>query len=254
MQEVSPNSLSRSSSFRIAVIVLIAAVLRVIFLGARSFWADEIVSVKLATDNWGGFKFWIFSREANMALYYLVLRAWVKVGDVEAWVRLLSALAGIAIVPLLYALAKRLYDDRVAWIAALLVATSACMVEFSQEARSYSLAILLCALSYYYFARALREQRLWSLVAYVLVSVSALYAHFFAALVIGAQAVSVLWLPPKTVKWGRLIASWMVIAIGALPIGFYILKRDVGQLYWVQPTTIPEVYKLAIFLREHRRA
>src|SRR5882762_11459530 len=107
MREDSWTSPTRSPKIRIAVIVLIAALLRVIFLGARSFWADEIVSVKLATDNWGGFWFWISNREANMALYYLLLRGWVRAGDGEVWVRLLSAIAGIGTVPLLYWVAKQ---------------------------------------------------------------------------------------------------------------------------------------------------
>src|SRR3954469_25701616 len=136
-QAASQNSPVQSPIVRILVIVVIAAVLRVIFLGARSFWADEIVSVKLATDNWGGFWFWLSTREANMGLYYLLLREWIKFGDSETCVRLFSAIAGIVTIPVLYALAKELYDDRVAWITALLAATNACLIEFSQEARSY---------------------------------------------------------------------------------------------------------------------
>jgi hypothetical protein len=81
----------------------------------------------------------------------------------------------------------------------------------------------------------------------VLVSTSALYAHFFAALVICAQAASLLWLPKQQIRWSRIIPAWAVIALGAVPISFYVLKRDVGQLYWVQPTTLSEVYKLAVF-------
>ena len=246
-QEDSSISLPWSPKLQIAVIVVIAALLRVIFLGARSFWSDEIVSVNLATDNWGGFWFWVSSREANMALYYLLLRAWVKLGDGEAWVRLLSALAGIVTIPLLYALVRRLYDERLAWIAALLAATSACLVEFSQEARSYSLVILLCVLSYHFFVRMIQEERLWIVGAYILVSIAALYAHFFAGLVICAQAVSLQWLPAKSIQWRKLIPAWGAVVIAALPICFFVLKRDVGQLDWVQPTTIPEVYKLAIF-------
>ena len=247
MQDAPSNSPNRSPNVRIAFIVLIAALLRVIFLGARSFWSDEIVSVKLATDNWGGFWFWVSSREANMALYYLLLRGWVKVGDSEAWVRLFSAVAGIVTIPLLYALTRRLCQERVAWITTLLAASSACLVEFSQEARSYSLVILLCVLSWYFFVRILQDESRWPVFAHALVSIAALYAHFFAALVILAQAVSVLWLPPKSVRWGRLVASWVTIAFGAAPISFYIFKRDVGQLYWVQSTTISEIYKLTIF-------
>src|SRR5207253_8761063 len=44
---------------RLAAIVALAAVLRVIFLGARSFWNDEIVSVNLAAAPWQGFTFWV---------------------------------------------------------------------------------------------------------------------------------------------------------------------------------------------------
>jgi uncharacterized membrane protein len=135
----------------------------------------------------------------------------------------------------------------VAWISALLAATSASLIQFSQEARSYSLVILLCVASYYFFIRSLRERSFWLATAYVLVSVAALYAHFFAALVICAQAASVLWLPPRQIPWLRWGGAWTAIAMCAIPIGYYVLKRDVGQLYWVQPTTVAEVYKLAIF-------
>src|SRR5437762_11790840 len=104
MPLATPTHTARFSYLRLAAIVIVAAVLRTIFLGARSFWADEIVSVKLASDNWGGFWFWIFNREANMSLYYLLLRGWVKAGDGEARVRLLSAIAGITTVPVLFVL------------------------------------------------------------------------------------------------------------------------------------------------------
>src|SRR5437868_14784258 len=97
----SQSSPVSSPKVRIALVILLAAVLRMIFLGARSFWADEIVSVKLATDNWGGFWFWVSTREANMALYYLLLRGWIKFGETEGLVRLFSALIGIVTIPVL---------------------------------------------------------------------------------------------------------------------------------------------------------
>jgi mannosyltransferase len=246
-QAASQSSPVSHPKTRIFFIVIIAFVLRLLFLGARSFWADEIVSVKLATDNWGGFWFWLSTREANMALYYLLLREWIKFGETETWVRLFSALAGIITIPVLYALAKELYDDRAAWIIALLAATNACLIDFSQQARSYSLTILLVTLSYYLFVRMVREGDAWMALAYVFASILSLYAHFFSALVIVAQALSILWLPRNQVRWSNLIPAWMAIGLGALPISFYVLKRDVGQLYWVQPTTFSEVYKLAIF-------
>ena len=237
----------KSARLRFVTTLATAAVLRLIFLGARSFWGDEIVSVKLAADNWRAFDYWILRREANMALYYLLLRGWVRFGDGEAWVRLFSAVCGILTVAAIYALAKRLLGERVAWIAALLAATNACLVQFSQEARSYSMLMLLVVLSYYFFLRAIEDESFWVTAAYVVISASALYTHFFAALIICAQVASLLWLPVKQVPWRRLTSAYLVLAATAVPIAIYILKNDVGQLYWVQPTTVSEVYKLLIF-------
>jgi len=232
---------------RVGTIVASAALLRLVFLGARSFWGDEIVSVKLAADTWRAFDYWILRREANMALFYLLLRGWVRFGDGEAWVRSFSAICGILTVAAIYVLAKRLHGERVAWIAALLAATNACLVQFSQEARSYSMLMLLAVLSYYFFQRVLEEKSLWASAAYVVISACALYAHFFAALFICAQLASLLWLPTKQVPWRRLAFVYLSLAAAAVPVAIYILKNDVGQLYWVQPTTVSEIYKLFIF-------
>jgi mannosyltransferase len=237
----------KPARLRFVTTVAIAAVLRLIFLGARSFWGDEIVSVKLAADTWRAFEYWILRREANMALYYLLLRGWVCLGDGEAWVRLFSAVCGILTVAAIYVLAKRLLGERVAWIAALLAATNACLVQFSQEARSYSMLMLLVVLSYYFFLRAIEEKSLWTAAAYVVISACALYTHFFAALIVCGQVASLLWLPVKQAPWRRLALAYLALAATAVPIAIYIEKNDVGQLYWVQPTTISEIYKLFIF-------
>src|SRR4051812_49657508 len=108
----STSSDEKTARLRLTGIVAMAAVLRLIFLGARSFWGDEIVSVKLAADNWRAFDYWILRREANMALYYLLLRGWVRWGDGEAWVRSFSAVCGILTVAAIYVFAKRLHGER----------------------------------------------------------------------------------------------------------------------------------------------
>src|SRR3954469_17688361 len=241
------SSNEKAARLRLTGVVVIAGVLRLILLGARSFWGDEIVSVKLATDNWRGFSYWILRREANMALYYLALRPWTHFGDSEAWVRLLSAVFGILTIPMLYQFARRMNGERVAWIAALVAATNACLVQFSQEGRSYSLLMLLAVLSFYFFARTIEEQNFWPAMMYVVVTAASLYTHFFAALMVCAQIASLLWLPQGKVPWRKLLISYFAMAAAVVPIAVYVLRNDVGQLYWVQPTTISEVYKLFIF-------
>jgi hypothetical protein len=106
---------------------------------------------------------------------------------------------------------------------------------------------LLIVLSYSYFVRMLEEDSAWTAAMYVVVSSCALYTHFFAALIICSHLVSLAWLPSKQVPLRRLATAYFAIAASAVPIAWYVLRNDVGQLYWVQPTTASEIFKLFIF-------
>src|SRR2546421_345390 len=73
--------------------------------------------------------------------------------------------------------------------AALALATNAFFLVYAQEARGYSLVTLMCALSMYFFLDALDRPRRWSLAGYVIASVLAFYAHYFAVYVTVVQLV-----------------------------------------------------------------
>src|SRR5690242_5921335 len=64
----------------------------------------------------------------------------------EAGLRSLSALAGVATVPVAYVAARTLVCARVGVIAAALTACNPLLIWYSQDARSYSLLVLLTAL------------------------------------------------------------------------------------------------------------
>src|SRR5437868_13233477 len=126
-----------SATLPIMAITAAGAVFRLLHLGAKSLWLDEILSVSIARLDAPGFRNIVFSWEANMALYYALLRAWVHVGDSEVILRLPSALASIATVPLVYLIGRRLFSQSVGLIAALLLAVNLFAIRYAQEARSY---------------------------------------------------------------------------------------------------------------------
>ena len=74
-------SLRRFTPLLLATIVALATVLRLLYLGSKSPWLDEISSVTFARLNWPAFWQLMREREANMLLYYLVLRGWMHVGN-----------------------------------------------------------------------------------------------------------------------------------------------------------------------------
>jgi len=86
-------------------IVAAGAVLRLIALGHKSFWLDEIASVVVARTPSNWFWRWLWHEEGNMTLYYVLLRPWLHLGLSETTVRLLSVIPGVASIALIYVLA-----------------------------------------------------------------------------------------------------------------------------------------------------
>ena len=86
----------------------------------------------------------------------------------EPWaVRLPALLAGIALVPATLALARVLYGRAAALLAAALVAASSTLVEYSTNARGYTLVALATVIAFLAAARALERDSVgaWALVA-----------------------------------------------------------------------------------------
>jgi len=227
----------------ILLLTLGAASLRLYHLGLKSFWVDEAFSIALAQFRWADFRHALTNSEANMALYYVLLRIWSQMSDTPWFVRLLSVLAGVATVPAIYFAGKTLFSRRAGIIAALLLALNGFHIRYSQEARSYSLVVLLVTCSSLFFARNIKSQGREGGVLYVLSSAAALYAHFLAALVLLAQLVSWMLLPRRLRTWNY-ARNLIAIAGMAFPLLLFIAFRGGSQLDWVSHPTPKDVYHL----------
>ena len=248
-----PQPQSASSPLELSLLVLVAglaAVLRFHSLAAKSFWFDEGVSVAIARLDWYNFARILWRREANMSQYYFLLHFWLRLGGSEFFVRALSVLFAVASIPMIYLLGRRLFDSRVGLIAAALMAANAYHVQYSQDARSYSLMVLHCLLSSLYFLKCLNEPSSRNRAAYVLSSALAVYAQFFSALLLIAQ-----WLSLKMLDRGQIprhtSRDWRWIALLLLPVAVFIATTGTGPLRWVQrPRTERPLDIRACILRE----
>ena len=96
---------------------------------------------------------------------------WARVfGYGEAGLRSLSALAGVATVPVAYGAARKLISTRAGLIAAALTACNPLLIWYSQEARSYSLLVLLTAVALLAFAHARANPTPRALIAWTITS------------------------------------------------------------------------------------
>jgi uncharacterized membrane protein len=149
-------------------IVIAAAVARFTFIGRDSFWMDEAASWWFATrplrELWGQVPLY----EAHPPVFYSLMRGWRWMfGDGEVALRSFSAVASLAVVPLIYLIGKVILPGRSGtWLglcAAAFTAVHPMQVRYAQEARSYALlttcvAVLLLAFLWFIkYPHALEE-------------------------------------------------------------------------------------------------
>jgi len=179
----------------LAAIVAGAAALRLATLGLQSFWYDESYTAAIALQpSLGDVLASVRELETTPPLYYALLWLWQGVaGEGDVALRLVSALAGIATVPLAYALGARLHSRRAGLIAAVLAATSPLLLSFSQENRPYALLCLSGAASMLLVLRAAERPTAGRLAAWAAVCAAGIATHYFAAFVVAPQALWLLW-------------------------------------------------------------
>jgi uncharacterized membrane protein len=113
-------------------------------------------------------------------LHTIVVRWWFALFDVSVLgARLLSAMFGTLAVPALYWLGTLLFDRRTALIASFLLAISQLGIVYSQEARAYSLLLLLVIVAAGFFVRSFQTGRIRDFVWFVVV-VSLLIYHYYS--------------------------------------------------------------------------
>jgi mannosyltransferase len=210
----------------LAALTIAAAALRFATIDVQSYWFDEALTAKLVAMPFGDMLHDIPRTELTPPLYYVLAWPWAHViGTQEAALRALSALFGIAAVPVAWLIGRELVSRTVGLFAAALVAFNPLLVWYSQEARPYSLLMLLAALSLLFAARAARLRSARELGLWALASALALLTHYFAAFLVVPEAIWLVWLwrPPRA----ALIAGAAVALVGAalVPLAAYERSR-----------------------------
>jgi hypothetical protein len=172
----------------VAGLTVIGAALRFGTLGRQSFWLDELATVSLLDRGLADMLGEIPDTEATPYLYYVLAWPWSRVAGLgETGLRSLSAAFGTVTIPVAYSAGAVLASRRVGVIAAALVAVHPLLWWYSQEARSYSLVVLLGACSVLFLGHALRGSSRAALAGWALASALAIATHYFAVFLVLAE-------------------------------------------------------------------
>jgi hypothetical protein len=220
------------------LLILLAFFLRLHQLDAFSFWTDEGLTPARA-----GYAIsqilrneiviqGFVSKDTHPPLYYLIIHLTSRLFGVSDFAyRFPSVLFGVLLVPLLYQFGRRLERAEFGLLVALLVAVNPLQVYYSQEARMYTLLVLLGAAASYVLWRALSDPALTgrrlALYAglYAVLAGLTVYTHYTAAFLIAIQALFWAWLLwRRGLKW-VIIGGVVVAALAAVPLIPYTVPR-----------------------------
>jgi uncharacterized membrane protein len=247
----------------LALIILLGAALRFYGLDREPLWSDEAATLRYAemTQAW----LWRDSFDTSPPLYYSLQRIWLVFGRSEVALRSLPAVIGIATIPLIYMLGRALAGPCTGLASALLLATSALHVQFSQEARTYTLLMAAATLAVWGLVRLLEDppaaadlspaaRLAWrtsstrATAAYVVGTIVALYAHNLAIFlpVIANVVVCFYWAVHR--RFNRAFVSrWLLanlLVAGAwswwLPVVLQQFGSDLYDLWWLPAPSLTQ--------------
>jgi mannosyltransferase len=212
-------------------LIALGAVLRFWRVGHQSFWLDEAYTVALVKRSFGHMLSTIPHSESTPPLYYSLAWVWSRVfGYGTAGLRSLSALIGVATIPVAYLAVRRLFNPRAAIATAALVAVNPYFVWYSQEARSYALLVFFAALSLLAFAHVLRARTRRACLLWGGVAVLALLTHYFAAFLLVPEAAYLLYV--TRARWmAAAIALPVVTACALVPLA--LAQRRTAHAQWI---------------------
>lgn len=145
------------TSFIMIMIVSLSFLLRIYRAGDKSIWLDEGFSVSNSKNP----ILTIMTSPDPHSLYFLILHFWTKLfGYSELSIRFPSIIFGVLSVYVIFKLGEVIFDNEsIGILSAFIVSISRYHIQYSQDARPYSLLFLFVLLSNYYFIKILKEMK-----------------------------------------------------------------------------------------------
>ncbi len=240
---------SRLSTRQLIVILTLCAFgLRLLLLGSKSLWLDEVNGMRVALV--GQASLWAGQSEGyHPPLYYWLLERWLSFGDSEFTLRMSSVLAGVGSVWVGSLLGMAWFGRKVALTATALLAVSPILVWYSQELRPYTLMGLLGLIIMLAATKLLTEKSLPYALLLIASMTAILYLHYFGFLFIPLQLfLFVILLAAGRTTWQAL--PRLLVAMGLSIVAYWPWLQSEGAARFFSIMTGGNSY-VSNLLRQH---
>lgn len=206
-------------------ILIIAYIFRLFSLN-QSLWLDEGTTAKVVL-NYSFqdiiLKFSPF--DFHPPLYYLLMKAWTNIfGYSEIALRMPSVLFSLLTGCVVYLLGKKIKDEKTGLLAAVFFLFNPLIIYYSQEARMYSMAAFLLALSIYFLVKILANLRVNGLLNSLLFGlfISLSFATFYGSIFIIIPMLIYLFLKRK---FSQMLVSAVILSIAFLLLSPLLIQQ-----------------------------
>lgn len=249
--------LLKSNKVIILSILLLGVLLRIYDLDRQSISGVEAFSIWLAEQDLYQIVL-ITSRDVHPPLYYIILHYWIDLfGDSEVSSRFLSAAFGILAIFVMYKVGDLVFKESVGILSSLILALSVFHIQFSQQARMYSLMSLLTLCSFYFFIQMFKRGTLTDSIGYLTATILLAYSHYYGLFIILVQNIYLLTIfiffrdrsAEGNINFRRWVLLEFILLIMYIPwmriLITQILKVESGLYtseFWLQVPTIHTIF------------
>jgi mannosyltransferase len=232
----------------------LSLLLGVVTLGSKALWYDEAFDADAVAGSWSTLIQMVRETEMSQAVYLAMLKTWsMGAGTSEVALRLPSVLAAAVACGVLVALGTRLFDRWTGIVAGLLLATNDFVVQWAQQARTYTLAVLAVVVATWLFVRAVDSDSWWSWLLYALAAAGALYVHFYAGFVIASHAFCLPFVRPRP-RLSRVVVAAASVAVLAVPALYFTATAPRYGVEWVDAPSAGSIWRTVAHSSGHNLA
>lgn len=248
-------------------ILLLAAALRLFHLDRRDFWYDEAFTGIALKESFSGMMNMII-QDVHPPLYYTSAKIFSSLFNYSVFgIRLYSVIFGILGIWAVYLFTKELFDRKAALWASLITAISPFAIQYSQEARMYSMFGFLIVIASYFFIKGLKTEKikyfiLWGmflglsfLTHYVgIIFAAVFYGTYFIWNVLSNEQLRNRFSLSRLLKYliprAKLLFGYVVSFLIFAPwLSKFVGHLEKGNLDWIMPAKLSDIFaNIHIFL------
>ena len=241
------------NNYIIFAIIIIAIIFRIYHLDYQSMWVDELWSFNTANPSNSFSKIYetVKADGPHPPLYYYLLKITFHIlGYSSVSLRLLSVILGVFGVYGIYLLGKISFNEKLGFVAAILLAVNPFHIEYSQEGRMYALLATATTFSFFFLIKFLKEQTLKSFIFYTFFSLIMIYTHLYGLFSLVAQyLIFLVFLVSKNdIKKGpflkKIISGGLLLALSYLPVFIFIFKNKDRKDNWIEAPSRDFLYQV----------